>query len=137
MTKHRGATRAAAPSTIDDDVPFTAKLPDGRTLFVLIPAEWCERDVSGELLFKPEAVRLIDRVQALAMKAPKAPTPGYIRTLREALGLTQKQFAERLKVDSMTVSRWERGTVKPSPAAAKALDRLRREAGRRGVTIAA
>ncbi|MFN0012213.1 MAG: helix-turn-helix domain-containing protein [Phycisphaerales bacterium] len=60
-----------------------------------------------------------------------------MRTLREALGLTQAQLSERLGVDSMTVSRWERGTVKPSPAAVKALDKLRRDAGRRGTVIAA
>jgi DNA-binding transcriptional regulator YiaG len=133
MTTKRGKPTRA----IRDDVPFTAKLPDGRTLFVLVPAKWCELDVTGEVLFTPDAARFIDRVQALAMRTPKAPTPGYIRTVREALGMTQVELAERVGVDSMTVSRWERGTVRPSPAAAKALDRLRRRAGRRGVSFAA
>lgn len=129
--------RRSQPTAVAEDVPFTAKLPDGRTLFVLVPAKWCELDVGGEVLFKPEAVRLLDRVQALALRTPKAPTPGYIRTLREALGLTQAALAERLGVDAMTVSRWERGTVKPRASAVKAMDKLRRESGRRGVTIAA
>lgn len=122
---------------LTDDVPYTMPLPDGRTLFVLLRPEWCELDVTGELLLKPEAIRLLDRVQALAMQTPKAPTPGYILSLREAMGLTQVELAERIGVDSMTVSRWERGAVKPGPAAVKALDKLRRAAGRRGVTIAA
>lgn len=32
-----------------------------------------------------------------------------LRTRREVLGLTQQALAERLGIDSMTVSRWERG----------------------------
>ncbi len=129
--------RSKAGRTIRDDVPFTAKLPDGRTLFVLVPAKWCERDASGEVLFKPEAARFIDRVQALAMRTPKAPTPAYIRTLREALGLTQAQLAERIGVDKMTVARWEWGKLRPRPGSAAVLNGLRRDAGRRGTVIAA
>ncbi len=138
MTRARGHARDTTPrASVPEDVPYTMRLPDGRTLFVLLPAAWCERDVTGELLFKPEAARHLDRIRALAMKAPKAPTPGYVRTLREALGLTQKRFGERLGVDAMTVSRWERGTVQPGPAALKALEKLRIAAGRKGITIAA
>ncbi len=131
-TRRRKPTR-----TPTEDVPFTARLPDGRTLFVLVPAQWCELDPKGEVLFKPDAIRLLDRVQAMAMRTPSSPTPGYIRTLREAMGLTQLEFGKRLKVDSMTVSRWERGTVKPSAAAVKAVEKLRRNSGRRGTVIAA
>jgi Helix-turn-helix domain len=132
MTKRK---QVQQPMT--DDVPYTMRMPDGRTLFVLVPAKWCELDVTGELLFKPDAIRFLDRIRVLAMKMPKRPTPGFIRTLRDALGLTQVELGERIGVDSMTVSRWERGAVKPGPAAVKALDKLRRDAGRRGVTIAA
>jgi transcriptional regulator with XRE-family HTH domain len=39
---------------------------------------------------------------------------------RRAAGLTQKQLADRLEVESITVSRWERGVTSPS------LPRLRR-----------
>ncbi len=119
------------------EVPYTMPLPDGRTLLVLVPAPWTETDQSGELAFKPDAVRLLDRVRTLAIRTPKAPTPGFILTLREALGLTQRELGERVGVDKMTVSRWERGTVRPSAAAVRALDRLRRQAARHGVVIAA
>lgn len=135
--RNRAAKAGKAARATTEDVPFTAKLPDGRTLFVLIPAKWCELDASGEVLLKPQAARLIDRVQAMAMRTPGAPTPAYIRTLREALGMTQREFGDRVGVDSMTVSRWERGAVRPGPAAVKALDALRRGAGRRGAVIAA
>ncbi len=121
----------------EDDVPYTMRLPDGRTVFVAIPAEWCGRDVSGETTFTVEAVRLLDRIRVLALRTPKTPTPGHILTLREALGLTQVEFGERIGVDSMTVSRWERGTVKPGPVALKKLEALRRAATRRGVLVAA
>jgi DNA-binding transcriptional regulator YiaG len=129
--------RSKSGRTVRDDVPFTAKLPDGRTLFVLVPAKWCELDAGGGVLFTPDAVRLIDRVQALAMRTPRSPTPGYIRTLREALGLTQAQLAERIGVDKMTVARWEWGKLRPRASAAAALNKLRVQAGRRGAVIAA
>jgi transcriptional regulator with XRE-family HTH domain len=43
-----------------------------------------------------------------------------LRIARRSVGLTQKQLAEELEVDSITVSRWERGVTTPS------LPRLRR-----------
>ena len=45
---------------------------------------------------------------------------GRLRTARRSAGLTQKQLAEQLGVESITVSRWERGVTTPS------LPRLRR-----------
>jgi len=45
---------------------------------------------------------------------------GRLRTARRSAGLTQKQLAEALGVESITVSRWERGVTSPS------LPRLRR-----------
>jgi transcriptional regulator with XRE-family HTH domain len=43
-----------------------------------------------------------------------------LRTARRSAGLTQRQLAEALGVESITVSRWERGVTTPS------LPRLRR-----------
>lgn len=120
-----------------EDVPYAMRLPDRRTLLVTIPAEWCESDASGELAFTPEAVRWLDRVRAVAMRVPSSPTPGYIRTLREALGLTQTQMGERVGVDKMTVARWEWGRFRPGAEAVRAIDRMRRKAARHGVVIAA
>lgn len=68
---------------------------------------------------------------------PETPTPGMIRTLREALGMTQTALGEKIGVDKLTVSRWERGTMTPSAGAVKKLDALRRKLGRRGVVLAA
>ncbi len=47
-----------------------------------------------------------------------------IRKLRKKLGLTQKEFANRLKVDAITISRWERGEQRPSNLALRILNRL-------------
>ena len=44
-----------------------------------------------------------------------------IRLIREALGETQVQFAARLGVQWITVSRWERGLHKPSGLALGAI----------------
>ena len=52
-----------------------------------------------------------------------------MRAARLAVGLTQKQLAEALGVESITVSRWERGVTTPS------LPRLRRIAERTDTTV--
>ncbi len=50
-----------------------------------------------------------------------------IRALREDLGWTQEQMAQRLGVSFTTVNRWERGQFAPSPLAERELRRLREE----------
>lgn len=119
------------------DVPYTMRLPDGRTVFVLVPGKWTRGDVSGEAGFTPDGVRFLDRIRALAIKDPSAPTPGYIVAVREALNLTQVQLAGKLGVDSMTVSRWERGAIRPGADSLKALEKLKTAAARKGITIEA
>ena len=42
--------------------------------------------------------------------------PHLVRRARLLLGQTQGQFAEQFEVDDGTVSRWERGKLRPSPA---------------------
>lgn len=128
--------RPAARKLSRPDYPFTMKLPDGRMLFVEVPGRWTTTDRGGEIALLPEAVRFLDRLQVLAMSVlDRPPSPGYITTLREALGLTQEQLGKKLGVDKMTVSRWERGTVRPSAESLAALDKLRRQSVRRGVVI--
>jgi len=41
--------------------------------------------------------------------------PYLVRRARLVLGRTQSQFAEQFEVDDGTVSRWERGKLRPSP----------------------
>ena len=124
------------PALSRPDHPYTMKLPDGRTLFVEVPGRWVTTDRGGATAFLPEGVRFLDRVRALATSAlDRPPSPGFIMTLREALGLTQKELADKLGVDKMSVSRWERGAIRPSEESLKALDKLRHEAVRRGVAI--
>ena len=64
-----------------------------------------------------------------------SPTPGQIRALRNHLGLTQEQFAERLGVAFTTVNRWEGGDSKPQRAALEVLERLKQEAGIESGTV--
>lgn len=52
-----------------------------------------------------------------------------LRTARRGEGLTQKQLADELGVESITVSRWEREVTSPS------LPRLRRIAELTGTTV--
>jgi transcriptional regulator with XRE-family HTH domain len=53
-------------------------------------------------------------------------TPYLTRRARLLLGMTQAQFAEMFDVDVTTVSRWERGKLRPHPEAWK---RIRQIAG--------
>ena len=131
---HRSATCRRTPAT-GEFVPYVMRLPGHRMLFVEIPARYVEYDRSGELLFKPEAVRLLDRVRATAMSASPQSTPGHIAALRDALDMTQEELAAELGVSKMTVSRWERGKIRPSRGSIAAIERLRKKAARRGVTI--
>jgi transcriptional regulator with XRE-family HTH domain len=77
----------------------------------------------------------LDRIRALLMKVDAASNWAHIRTLREALRMTQKQLGEAVGVDKLTVSRWERGEVKPGTASVKRLRKLQEEATRRGVVV--
>lgn len=118
------------------DLPFTMKLADGRTLFVEVPGRWVRYGHKGKAELLPDAVDFLDRVRALATSAlDRPPSPGFVTALREGLGMTQAELGAVLGVDKLTVSRWERGTVRPSAESLKALDEVRRMAIRRGVTL--
>ena len=132
--RRRGPMRNARVSR--PDYPFTVKLPDGRTLAVGIPGRWTADDRDGSIVLLPEAARFIDRLQALATRTNPAPTPGYITSLREALGMTQSEFGRRIGVAGLTVSRWERGEVRPGGESVTAIEKLRRGQFAHGVLLA-
>jgi DNA-binding XRE family transcriptional regulator len=118
------------------DYPYTMRLKDGRTIYVEIPGRWTTHVRGYGVGFLPPAVRLLDKLQSLAMSVlDRPPTPGYLATLRVALGLTQAEFGERVGVDRMTVSRWERGTLRPSDESLAAMERERAAAVRKGVVM--
>ena len=49
-----------------------------------------------------------------------------IKKLRKKLGLTQKELATRMHIDTITVTRWEHSEQKPSQQAERQLTRLAR-----------
>jgi DNA-binding XRE family transcriptional regulator len=53
-------------------------------------------------------------------------TPERIKELRQNRGMTQKQFAEHLKVHVVTIIRWEKGAFEPHWTLAEKLDALER-----------
>ena len=64
-----------------------------------------------------------------AMKAPRireSNTAKDIKELREALGMTQEEFAREVGVSFSTVSRWETGRGQPSPLARRRIEELRK-----------
>lgn len=58
-------------------------------------------------------------------------TPGEIKQIREALKLTQEEFAQAMGATTTSISRWERGTIPggPSRMAIMLLKRMAKEAG--------
>jgi DNA-binding transcriptional regulator YiaG len=116
------------------DLPYILPLGAGRMLAISLQAQWLKADRSGQPLLLPPAIRVLDRLRAV-FAAQQKPTPGFIVSLREALGLTQTQFGQKLGVSKMTVSRWESGRMRPSPPAAGAIMKLQAKAQLQGVTI--
>ena len=117
-------------------IPYTMKLSDGRTVFVEVPGRMALRDRSGQWAFTPEGVRLLDRVRALSLQPSAPPSPAFLASLREALGLTQAQLGRRLGRDRLTISRWECGSLRPSPQALQKLYTLAREMKEAGIVLA-
>lgn len=53
--------------------------------------------------------------------------PGSIKKLRDDMGLTQQEFADRIGVRQATVSDWEQAKTTPQPMAMRLLDRIARQ----------
>ncbi|MBI3843929.1 MAG: helix-turn-helix domain-containing protein [Planctomycetes bacterium] len=131
-----GGGRPSSGAAARPDFPYTMRLPDGRTIYIDVPGRFTAVDRSGEVAFTSEGVRFLDRIRAAATPLRHAPTPGYLAALRDALALTQKEMGELIGVNKLTISRWERGTLRPSPESIRALERLRKTAARKGVLVA-
>jgi len=117
-------------------VPYTMPLPDGRTVFVRVPGRMVEYDRGGEMMFTPEGGRFLDRIQVMAMRTPSAPSPGYIKTVREALGLTQPAFAKALGRSTVSVKKYEAGDARPGKDVVQRLRHLVDKAAGQGVVLA-
>ena len=115
------------------DLPYVLPTDEGM-LALRLPARWLRADRSGEPLLLPPAVRALDRLRALFANRGTL-TPGFIVSLRGAMGLTQAEFGRKVGVSKMTVSRWECGRMSPGGAAINRLRQLQRTAQREGVCI--
>ena len=116
------------------DLPYIMPLGERGMLAISLRADWLKPDRSGRPLLLPQAVRALDRLRA-AFTAQDQLTPGFIVSLREAIGLTQEQFGRKVGVSKMTVSRWECGKMRPSASTAAAIRNLQARARRQGVKI--
>jgi DNA-binding transcriptional regulator YiaG len=134
LTKIKRRGRPRPVSVTRPDFPHTFTLPDGRSVYVEVPGHMTALK-DGETVFLPAAMEFLDKVQALAMKIVSAPRPAHVTALRGALGMTQTEFGAAVGVDQLTVSRWERGELKPGASAIKRLMKIQADAVRRGVVI--
>ena len=116
------------------DLPYVVPLGDSGMLAIALRAAWLKPDRSGQPLLLPPAVRAVDRLRAVFTNQEKL-TPGFIISLREAMGLTQAEFGQKLGVSKITVSRWECGRMRPGARTANAILKLQAAARRVGVKI--
>jgi DNA-binding transcriptional regulator YiaG len=116
------------------DLPYILPLGNNGMLAILLRAQWLKADRSGQPLLLPPAVRALDRLRAVFANQEQI-TPGFIISLREAMGLTQEQFGIKLGVSKMTVSRWECGRMRPSTLTAAAIRNLQARTRHKGVRI--
>ncbi len=115
--------------------PYVLQFADGRSVALQLPAGTIVRDRGGETAFTPAGIRFLDRVRALFTPMRPVVTPGFIKTLREALRMTQADFGSAVGVDKMTVFRWEKGTLRPGKSSLHAIEKLRVRMTRRGVLM--
>jgi putative transcriptional regulator len=66
--------------------------------------------------------------QSEAMQPLVEAVTRWIRTLRVGAGLSQEEFAAKVRVRAITVSRWERGEQLPSQAALSKIAKLAEKA---------
>jgi len=59
--------------------------------------------------------------------------PDLIKELRDKLGLTQEQFAQKVGVTFSTINNWEKGTRTPHPFLFQKLLELAEEAGLKNI----
>ena len=116
-------------------LPYAVPVGGGRNLVVLLSPQHYEFDPDGELLLRPAGVRHLDKARAAATDVPDRPSPGWVKALRAALGLTQSGFGAAVGVTALTVSRWERGQVRPGSSAVGAMRALRRRRASAGVVV--
>lgn len=116
--------------------PYVSPLPDGRYLAVELPPESTTTDaLTGELLLLPPATQLLDKLRTLLTPLPSKPTKHRLRILREALGMNQKELAERLGTTTLQIEHWESGSAILAGTQWTALENLRSQAARNGVVL--
>jgi DNA-binding transcriptional regulator YiaG len=118
------------------DLPYVEPLGEDGILAISLRAAWLKADRSGQPLLLPAAVRALDRLRALFANQDEL-TPGFVISLRGAMGLTQAEFGRKLGVSKMTVSRWECGRMRPGAVVAAAIRNLQKKTRRAGVRIVA
>lgn len=68
-------------------------------------------------------------ITSMAYIADGGSLASLLRAIRDKLGLSQEQLADRLGVSFATINRWEGGTVKPQRASLAAIESLARDTG--------
>jgi putative transcriptional regulator len=87
------------------------------------------------LAFALEIVYLEYRVSNIPMSVSTSQVPILVRTLRRRLGLSQKQFGEKLGVVFQTVNNWENGRTMPTRMAQMLIRQQLEKMGEEGTDL--
>ena len=68
-------------------------------------------------------------MRQLEIPEPSAYGPKQVKTLREALGVSQALFAHLLAVSPILIAHWEAGVRQPSGLACRLLDKVKDDPG--------
>lgn len=93
-------------------------------LFQRLPLGVCTG--CGERFLTAATARKMESAMVLCRPAA-SPSPGSVRTLREALGLSREALASRLGVSAQSIFRWETGRSRPARSTVARLESLRKK----------
>ncbi len=116
--------------------PYVGKLHDGRYFAVELPEGSAERDtITNELILRPVALRLLDRLQTVLSPLPQVVTPGRLRLLRESLNWSEEELANEIgeKVESLRA--WEANEARPTGPQREKLEVVRHRIIQLGVPL--
>jgi DNA-binding transcriptional regulator YiaG len=84
-----------------------------------------KKKTKAKISRRSKKARKAKKPKSIPPKAPSGPWDAQrIANLRNKLGLTQEQFAQKLSVTYVSVNRWENGKALPKGLSIKALETL-------------
>ncbi|MFN3200020.1 MAG: type II toxin-antitoxin system MqsA family antitoxin [Bradymonadia bacterium] len=118
MSKQPTCPSCGAPGMVHETRPDVVEYTDGGVTLsreIMQPGWWC--NACGEALFTGAEARMsFEAHQELRAEAKGVLSPAQVRTIRERLGLSQRQAGIRLGGGVKAFNKYESGSIVPSQA---------------------